>query len=159
MPKSTATEPRGFRDLMERSKRDRYASRVAVAILRADSKIAQTIERVLADAGMTLPQFNLLMELAASPEGALPLYEINARLISTPPNTSWLCTRVEEARLIKRRRDPNDGRVVIVGLTDKGWTALGQATPLVFQAEKDLLAPYSRAELKTLAALLARLFT
>jgi DNA-binding MarR family transcriptional regulator len=159
MPTSSAAEPKGFRDLMERSKRDRDASRVAVSILKADSKVAQTIERALADAGMTLPQFNLLMELAASPEGALPLYEINARLISTPPNTSWLCARMEEARLIKRRPDPNDGRVVVVELTKKGWNALGRATPLVFQAEKELLAPYSRSELKTLAALLARLFT
>ncbi len=159
MPKSIAAEPEGFRVLMERSKRDRDASRVAVSILKADSKVAQTIERALADAGMTLPQFNLLMELAASPEGALPLYEINARLISTPPNTSWLCTRMEEARLIKRRPHPNDGRVVVVELTKKGWNALGRATPLVFHAEKELLAPYSRSELKTLAALLARLFT
>ncbi|HEV3472468.1 MAG TPA: MarR family transcriptional regulator, partial [Actinomycetota bacterium] len=130
MPKSSAAEPKGFRDLMERSKRDRDASRVAVSILKADSKVAQTIERALADVGMTLPQFNLLMELAASPEGALPLYEINARLISTPPNTSWLCTRMEEARLIKRRPDPDDGRVVVVELTNKGWNALGRATPL-----------------------------
>lgn len=158
MPK-TAAEPRQFRDLMERSQRDRDASRVAVSVLKADSKIAQTIERALADAGMTLPQFNLLMEVAASPEGALPLYEINTRLISTPPNTSWLCSRMEEARLIKRRPDPNDGRVVIVELTKKGWGALGKATPLVFQAERNLLAPYSRKELRTLAALLARLFT
>lgn len=158
MQKSDVRESKRFRDLMQRSKRDRDASRVAVSILKADSKIAQTIERALADVGMTLPQFNLLMELAASPEGALPLYEINDRLISTPPNTSWLCTRMEEARLIKRRRDPKDGRVVIVGLTDKGWAALASATPHVFQAEKDLLASYSRSELKTLARLLHRLF-
>lgn len=159
MAKTTEAEPKQFRDLMERSMRDREASRVAVSILKADSKVAQTIERALADAGMTLPQFNFLMELAASPEGALPLFEINARLISTPPNTSWLCARMEEARLVKRRRDPNDGRVVIVELTKKGWSALGKATPLVFQAEKDLLASYSRSELKTLSTLLARLFT
>jgi DNA-binding MarR family transcriptional regulator len=142
---------------MRQAKRDGDASRVAVSILRADSKISQRIERALADAGMTLPQFNLLMELAASPEAALPLYEINARLISTPPNTSWLCTRMEQARLIKRRRAADDARVVIVELSERGWAALAKAAPLVFQAEKELLAGYSRLELQTLAQLLVRL--
>jgi MarR family transcriptional regulator, organic hydroperoxide resistance regulator len=142
---------------MRRANRDRDASRVAVSILRADSKVAQVLERALAEAGLTLPQFNLLMELAASAGAELPLYEINGRLISTPPNTSWLCTRMEQNRLVKRRRDVNDARVVMVALTEKGWAALAKAAPFVFDAEKKLLAQYSRADLRSLADLLARL--
>jgi DNA-binding MarR family transcriptional regulator len=154
---SERVESKRFRDLMRQAKRDRDASRVAVSILKADSRVAQTLERALAEVGLTLPQFNLLMELAASSDAALPLYEINARLISTPPNTSWLCTRMEQNRLVKRRRDANDARVVIVELTTNGWAALAEAAPLAFQAEKELLADYSRAELRTLADLLAGL--
>jgi DNA-binding MarR family transcriptional regulator len=146
-----------FQDLMRQASRDRDASRVAVSILKADSKVAQRLERALADAGLTLPQFNLLMELAASPDATLPLYEINARLISTPPNTSWLCTRMEQSRLVTRRRDKSDARVVMVALTERGWAALAKAAPLVFAAEKELLDGYSRAELRSLAKLLAPL--
>lgn len=152
-----AAEPARFQDLMRQAKRDRDASRVAVSILKADSRVAQTLERALGNAGLTLPQFNLLMELAASPEAALPLYEINARLISTPPNTSWLCTRLGEVGLVRRRRDPSDARVVIIELAQKGWAALAKAAPMVFQAEKELLAGYSRTELRSLAGLLVRL--
>jgi DNA-binding MarR family transcriptional regulator len=144
---------------MRQANRNRDASRVAVSILKADSRIAQTIERALADAGLTLPQFNVLMELAASADAALPLYEINARLISTPPNTSWLCARMEQSGLVRRRRDTRDARVVIVALTETGWAGLAEAAPLVFEAEKGLLAGYSRAELRDLADLLARLLT
>ncbi len=152
-----AGESKRFRDLMRRAKRDRNASRVAVSILKADSKVAQMLERALGTAGLTLPQFNLLMELAASSEAALPIYEINARLISTPPNTSWLCTRMEQSGLVRRRRDASDARVVVIALTEKGWAALATAAPLVFEAEKKLLADYSRDELRSLADLLARL--
>ena len=148
---------RRFRNVMARARRDNDASRVAISILKADSKVAQALERALAEADMTLPQFNLLMELAASPDAALPLYEINARLISTPPNTSWLCARIERAGLVRRRRDANDARVVIVGLTEKGWAALAKAAPLVFEAEKKMLADYSRDELRSVAELLRRL--
>ena len=151
-----ALSPR-FRDLMRRAGRDQDASRVAVSILKADSRVAQSLERSLAGADMTLPQFNVLMELAASPDAALPLYEINSRLISTPPNTSWLCSRLEERGLVTRRRHPDDARVVLVELTDKGWSGLAKAAPIVFQAEKELLQGYSKTEMRSLAAMLDRL--
>lgn len=146
-----------FKDLMRRAGRDHDASRVAVSILKADSRVAQALERSLAGVDMTLPQFNLLMELAAAPDARLPLYEINARLVSTAPNTSWLCTRLEEHGLVERCRNPDDARVVVVELTDKGWSALGKAAPLVFQQEKELLKGYSKSELRSLAAMLGRL--
>ncbi len=146
-----------FKDLMRRAGRDQDASRVAVSILKVDSRVSQALERSLAGADMTLPQFNLLMELAASPEAQLPLYEINARLVSTPPNTSWLCNRLQDRGVLERRRDPDDARIVVVELTDKGWAALAKAAPLVFEREKELLRGYSKTELRSLAAMLARL--
>ena len=57
---------------------------------------AQAIERALAPAGLTLPQFNVLMVLAASSDGRAPLFELNAQLVSTPPNTTWLTNRMQE---------------------------------------------------------------
>ena len=87
----------------------------------------------------------------------MPLYEINARLISTPPNMSWLCSRMEQTGSVRRRRDTGDARVVIIQLTEKGWAALAKAAPLVFETEKKLLAGYSRSELRSLGELLGRL--
>jgi DNA-binding MarR family transcriptional regulator len=139
---------------MRRSHRDVDASRTAVAILRADSKVSQALERALAKAGLSLPQFNILMELANSSDGALPLYELTARLISTPPNTSWLATRMEGAGLVTKCRHDGDSRVVILRLTEQGWSVLEKAAPLVFEAEKKLLGTYSRQDLCALANLL-----
>lgn len=145
-----------FKDLMARSRRDWDASRVVVSILRADSKAAQALERELGEVELSLPQFNVLMVLAASPEGQMPIFELNAQLVSTPPNTSWLSDRMQGRGLVKKSRSPDDGRVVIVALTEKGWNALGKAAPLVFDAERELLQRFSRAELRTLGELLAR---
>lgn len=150
-------EPQRFRDLMRRARRDRAASKVVVSILRAESKAAQTLERTLAGAGLSLPQFNVLMVLAASPEGALPLFELNARLVTSPPNMSWISDRMEERGLVRKRRDAADRRVVVAELTEEGWAALGRAAPPVFDAEKHLVAGYSRVELESLGDLLSRL--
>lgn len=145
-----------FKELMKRSKRDWAASKVVVGILRADSKAAQAIERRLAEVGLTLPQFNILMVLAASPSGALPLYDLNAQLVSTPPNTTWLTTRMQGLGLVTKTRAPDDGRVVVLELTEEGWSALAQAAPLVFETERELLAGFSRSDLRTLGDLLSR---
>lgn len=149
--------PHRFETLMERSNRDWAASRAIVGILRADSKAAQALERALGEAGLTLPQFNVLMVLAASPEGRLPIYELNAQLVSTPPNTSWLSDRMQERGFVRKSRSPDDGRVVVMTLTAKGWAILATAAPLVFDAERELLSGFTRAELRTLGALLSRL--
>ena len=154
-----AAEPSRFRALTRRARRDREASRAAVAILKADSRVGQALERALLAAGLTLPQFNILMELAAAEDGALPLYELNSRLISTPPNTSWLSTKMVDAGLVTKARDATDSRVVILALTEGGWTALEKAAPLVFGAERELLAAYSQDELRLLADLLGRVVT
>jgi DNA-binding MarR family transcriptional regulator len=140
--------------MMCRAQRSEQVSRTAVSILRADSKVSQVLERALAEAGLTLPQFNVLMELASSPDGALPLYELNSRLISTPPNTSWLSTRMVESGLVTKCRGTADSRVMILRLAEPGWQVLEVAAPLVFQAEKNLLGAYSSEELCRLADLL-----
>ncbi len=149
--------PKRFTDLMRRSRRDWSASRVVVSILRADSKAAQTLERALAPVDLSLPQFNVLMVLAASPEGSLPVFELNAQLVTTPPNMSWLSNRMEQRGLVRKRRDETDRRVVVIELTQRGWNALATAAPIVFEAEEQLLARFSRAELRTLGDLLTRL--
>jgi DNA-binding MarR family transcriptional regulator len=150
-------DPRRFRELERRARRDRDVSRVAVAILKAESRLGQTLERALAQADLTLPQFNVLMELAATKGARLPLHELNRRLISTPPNTSWLTTKMQAAGLVTKERDPRDARVVLLALTEQGWDALAEAAPLVFDAEREILAYCTRDDLRSLAALLAPL--
>ena len=150
-------DPPRFRDLMRDAGRDRDASSAAVAILRADSRVGRAIERALGDAGLSLPQFNVLMELASTPDGALPLHELTRRLIGTPPNTSWLASRMQEAGLVTKGKDDRDSRVVVLAIAEPGWAALERAAPLVFRAEQDLLEGYSREELRLISGLLARL--
>lgn len=148
--------PTRFKQLMRRSRRDWGASKAIVGILRADSRAAQALERALAEVDLTLPQFNVLMVLAASPSASLPLFELNAQLVSTPPNTTWLTNRMQARGFVTKRRDVGDRRVVLLQLTELGWEALGVAAPVVFAAEKDLLSRFDVAEIAALGDLLAR---
>lgn len=152
-------EPQRFRRMTAAADRDRDASRAAVEIMRAASGISRVIDGALSQADLTLPQFNVLMELASTPQASLALYEVNARLISSPPNTSWLTTRMQQAGLVRKTRARHDARVVELALTDDGWAALECAMPLVFSAEIDLLADYTHDELRAIAELLRKFTT
>ena len=154
MPKRS--EPTRFNALMREARRDGSVSRVVVSILRAESKAAQALERALARVDLSLPQFNVLMVLAATPGGALPLYEVNQQLVTSPPNMSWISNRMEELALVRKSRHEDDRRVVLLEITEKGWRALGDAAPLVFETEQELLRGFSRSELKSFGDLLAR---
>jgi DNA-binding MarR family transcriptional regulator len=98
-----------------------------VTVLKAGSRLSQELERALKDADLTLPQFNVLMELAASPDGALPSHAVTERLISTPSSLSWLTTRMRDLGLLTKERDQDDARVVVLAITEAGWDALETA--------------------------------
>lgn len=120
-------------------------------------EVLSALDPGVVDADLTLPQFNVLMELAASPDRALPMHTVIDRLISTPSSLSWLTTRMRDRGLVTKERDDDDARVVLLAITEAGWAALEDAMPRVFATEKDLWADHRRADLRALATLLERL--
>jgi len=143
-----------FATLMREAARDVDASRAVVALARADDVVSRSMDQALGPIGMTGPKFNVLMELAASPAGALPLSEVARRLLRSAPNVTTLIDRLEADGWVRRVRAPGDRRVVTAAITDAGWDALRRATPAVFAAEKRLLSCLPKSRRQDLARLL-----
>lgn len=61
--------------------------------------------------------------------------------------------------LLTKNRDTDDGRVVVLTITDAGWSALEEAMPRVFATERELWRGHRRADLPVLADLLEPLLT
>lgn len=148
--------PRRFQAMMRAASWDPRASEPILALLRADNRVTGALERSLAQAGLTLPKFNVLMELAQSPGGRLPLYELGRRLVKSAPNITSLVDRLEAEGLLRRSRDTADRRVVMAQITDRAWKKLAVATPSLLATEKRLLRDLSVADWSALASLLRR---
>ena len=151
------TQSTRFDEATKNAGRQRTVSAAAVAVMKAGSRLAKLIDRSLVDTTLTLPQFNVLMELAASPDGTLPMHEMTDRLISTPPSMSGLTARMRDHGLITKKRSSTDERVMVLGITEAGWKALEEVMPRVFDAERELLAKYSRDDLRQIVELLQSL--
>ena len=74
--------------------------------------------------GLTRSESELLVMLAINLDEdnrALSVSELSSLLQITPAGTTHLLNPLEDATCIERLRDPNDRRVVLIGLTDQGY--------------------------------------
>lgn len=132
-----------FDRLMRASSQDIAVTKPIVALLRAAVRVGAVLEDAVSPAGLTVPQYSVLMELAATPGGRLPLCEIGRRCLKSPPNVTAIVDRLESVGLVRRVRDDADRRVVLAEITDPGWDSLGVAAPRVSEAERSALAALS----------------
>lgn len=141
---------------MRSSGRDVATSKPLLALARADDRVQRTLTEALGRSGLTPTRFNVLMELAATPEGGMALCDIGRRLIRSAPNVTTLIDRLEADGLVRREPDPADRRRVIARITGGGWGALRRGAPAVFEAEGHLLRDIGPGDRATLERLLQR---
>lgn len=108
--------------------------------------------------GLQQGEFDALATLRRSgvPEGLTPTALFEAAMMSSGGMTARI-DRLEKAELVERRPHPTDRRATLVRLTDKGFDLIETIMPEHEEAARDILAPLSFDEQKTLNALLARL--
>jgi DNA-binding MarR family transcriptional regulator len=139
---------------MRSSDRDVEASRCILALARAEDRMDRVLEAALAPVRLTPQKFNVLMEVAASPDGRLPLSEVGRRLIRSAANVTTLVDRLEADGFVRRVGDPVDGRVTLAEITQLGWRALRPAARAVFAAERRILRELSPDDRRRLTRLL-----
>src|SRR5690242_6137410 len=85
--------------------------RAWVAFLDAQSRVMRQLEADLVAAdGMTLPEFDVLIQLWLAPEGRLRMTEVSERVRLSPSGITRLVDRLVTAGLVKRGRCASDRR-------------------------------------------------
>lgn len=114
-------------------------------------------QRVVARWSLTLPQFEVLAELVRADAGGFTFVELSRLLLVTSGNLTGIVDRLEEQRLVERRPDGKDRRVIRVALTDKGRRVIGHMLPAHAADIEEILSFMPRAALGELSDLLGRL--
>lgn len=91
---------------------------------RVAARLARQVERALADADLSMPQYRLLALLS---EGSAVASALAERLVVTRPSVTALVDGLVERGFVRRRSAPGDRRRVVHALTPKGRRALGAA--------------------------------
>lgn len=103
---------------------------------------------------LTSTQYNALRVLRGAGEEGLTCQQVGARLINRVPDVTRLLDRLEQRGMIRRRRLPNDRRVVRVTITEAGRNVLEFFEKPVEEAHRQQLGHLSQEQLRTLCDLL-----
>lgn len=114
-------------------------------------------QRVVARWNLTLPQFEVLAELARADAGGFTFVELSRLLLVTSGNLTGIVDRLEDQRLVVRQPDAKDRRVIRVALTDKGRRVTEHMLPAHAADIEEILSFMPRAALMQLSELLGRL--
>jgi MarR family transcriptional regulator, 2-MHQ and catechol-resistance regulon repressor len=92
-------------------------------------RAAKAIERIdrdsISDTGITVSDFTILEALLH--KGPLPINTLGGKVLLTSGSMTAAANRLEEKGLIKRIRDPSDGRSFYLHLTKKGRQLIKEA--------------------------------
>ena len=125
-----------------------------VALLRAADVLQWRAEEMFKEHGLSATQYNALRILrGAGPEG-LTCSEIGERMINRDPDITRLLDRLERRSLVRRKREPQDRRVIRCGITNAGLALLKSLDRPVLTLNRRLLGHLGEGRLQSLISLL-----
>ena len=125
----------------------RLDDQLCFALYAATAAIVRAYRPLLAELGLTYPQYILLMALWEKED--VSVGDLGARLGLPLNGVASVLDRLERAELLERRRGREDRRVVVVTLTDAGRALEEQAARAQHQVRcQTMLAPGALASLR-----------
>lgn len=98
------------------------------AFLRAHARLVRVLEtELVAEHPITLGGYDVLVQLAESPERRLRMAELADAVLLSRSGVTRLVDRLEDAGLVTRERFGGDGRGIVAVLTTKGVDTLRDA--------------------------------
>jgi DNA-binding MarR family transcriptional regulator len=100
------------------------------AFLDVSRLLFEQLNRQLSDeAGMSLAEYEILVQLSEAPDRRLRMSELADRVVSSRSRITHTVGRMEERGLVHREACVDDGRGVLCVLTDAGFARLERSAP------------------------------
>lgn len=126
-------------------------------VRRISQHMARTMEKTFAAHGLNDASFDVLATLRRSgPPYRLSPGDLSATMMITSGTMTNRIDQLEKAGLVTREQNPQDGRSVIIALTDKGFAVIDAAVTKHVQTQARLTSELSPEEFATLNTLLSR---
>jgi DNA-binding MarR family transcriptional regulator len=137
--------------------RNRLALRVHLRLATCRNLLMREARRSIDRWQLTLPQFDVLAELARAGDRGFTFIELSRLLLVTSGNLTGIVDRLERDQLVRRESDPTDRRVIRIQLTPRGRRLTDEMLPAHADDIEAVLAAFPRGDLSQLADLLGRL--
>jgi DNA-binding MarR family transcriptional regulator len=112
-------------------------SRVGYLVYRVERRLRSRLDEALRHHGVTTTEYVTLSVLRQ--HDGMSCAELARWAFVTPQAMNALVSRLEQRRLVRRRRDPTHGRVLRASVTAKGLDALARCDHAMDTIEHDML--------------------
>jgi DNA-binding MarR family transcriptional regulator len=121
------------------------------ALLRTDASVVPKLERGLAEHGLPLSWYDVLLVLNSAAERRLRMSELGAQAVLSRERVSRVVSELERAGLVVREANPDDGRSWFATVTPAGRSRLRAAAPIYLASIEEHFGRHlSDAETKVL---------
>jgi len=104
------------------------------ALLRVHAAVLPKLSRALADVGLPISWYDVLLVLNAAPDRRLRMSELGHRAVVSREQVSRVVTELERAGLVERQPNPEDRRSSFAAITAAGRSRLRSAAPVYLAA-------------------------
>jgi DNA-binding MarR family transcriptional regulator len=127
------------------------------ALLRVHAAVLPKLGRALADVGLPISWYDVLLVLNAAPDRRLRMSELGSKAVVSREQVSRVVTELERAGLVERQPNPDDKRSSFAAITPDGRTRLRNAAPAYLSAiEQHYTRHLSRREITVIASALGK---
>ena len=131
--------------------------RAWAALLRTHAAVVPKLERRIAEHGMPLSWYDVLLVLNSAPGRRLRMSELGARAVLSRERVSRVVTELERAGLVSREANPDDGRSWFAAVTPAGRSRLRAAAPVYLAGIQEHFGRHlSDAEVRAVTRALGR---
>ena len=126
-------------------------------VVRTARSMKKTLDSNLTEFGITSPQHHVLSVL--NDEDGQALSVIGKKVFLDKPAMTGLADRMENDKLVERRRYPEDRRVIKLFLTKSGKDILKKYEHIVKETDDNLVKVFSEEELAIFRKMLDRIWS
>ena len=132
--------------------------RLIFLISKVCQKLIVNLRKAFSESGVEVTPIQVMLLFFLQKNDGSSLTQISQGLMLENPTVTGLIDRLEKSGYVKRSDHPNDRRVYLVYLTEKGNRVADKALPIVKKLNEEVKSGYSREEIENFKKVLIGAF-
>ena len=132
--------------------------RLIFLISKVCQKLIINLQKAFSENGVEVTPIQVMLLFFLQKNNGSSLTQISQGLMLENPTVTGLIDRLEKSGYVKRSDHPNDRRVYLVHLTEKGKKIANKALPIVKRLNEEVKKGYSKEEIEAFKKVLIGAF-